>query len=106
MILIKPLLNVILTILLAGWITSLQKRPSLLATTSGGYRGHNAVPLLGWAAWTCRCWRLAVEWHQPVPGTATAKHRVLQRREGGRECSWQAKAGFDKETSLETSLKR
>lgn len=98
MILIKPLLNVILTILLAGWITSLQKDPSLLGTTSGGYRGgHSAVPQLAWAAWTCR---LAVEWQQPVPGIAAAKHRALHRREGGGECSWQAKAGFDKGPGL------
>lgn len=41
-----------------------------------------------------------MDWHQPVPGTAAAKHRALQRREGGRECSWQAEAGFDKGTDL------
>lgn len=48
----------------------------------------------------CLDLRLAVEWHQPVPDTAAAKHRALQRREGGRECSWPAKAGFDKGTDL------
>lgn len=35
-----------------------------------------------------------------VPGTAAAKHRALQRREGGGKCSWPAKAGFEKGADL------